>query len=65
MLQGASGMLREHEPVLAICYYHRLYVLKTLKELILSANPNYKIETSYKKIYAKVIKNKFTYLFKY
>ena len=52
MLEGAQETLKEFAPDLAICYYHCLDDYRVLKELILSANPEYEIEKRYKKIYA-------------
>lgn len=54
MLEGARNTLREYAPKLAICYYHCLDDLSVLTKLIKSANPDYKIDVKYKKIYAKV-----------
>lgn len=48
MLEGAKHTRRVC-PDLAICYYHRRDDLQVLTNLILQSNPNYKIETQWKK----------------
>ena len=54
MLRGATRVLREFAPKLAICTYHLPDDPKVLREIILSANPEYKIVERYKKMYAYV-----------
>ena len=53
MLEGAKETLKFYHPKLAICKYHKLNDEKNIKKLILSANPNYVIESNWKKIYAE------------
>lgn len=53
MLEGAQETLRYYHPKLAICLYHKLQDEKNIKKLILSANPNYVIESNWKKVYAE------------
>lgn len=54
MLEGARETLKYFHPKLSICKYHKLNDKKNIKKLILSANPNYVIESNWKKIYAEV-----------
>lgn len=54
MLEGARQTLKEYAPKLAICFYHCLDDLKVLTKLIKEANPDYKIDVAYKKLYAYV-----------
>jgi len=54
MLEGAEKTLKEHEPVLSICTYHYPDDPVILKELILQANPRYKIIQRKKKLFAYV-----------
>ena len=53
MLEGAKETLKYYHPKLAICKYHKLNDEKNIKKLILSANPNYVVESNWKKIYAE------------
>lgn len=53
MLEGAQETLKYFHPKLAICKYHKLNDDKNIKKLILSANPNYIIESNWKKVYAE------------
>lgn len=53
MLEGARQTLKYFHPDLAICKYHKLNDDKMIRKLVLSANPNYKIESKWKKIYAQ------------
>ena len=54
MLRGSTHVLKEYSPKLAICTYHRPTDKDELTDIILSANPNYKIEYSWKKLFAHV-----------
>lgn len=56
MLEGARDTLKYYHPKLSLCKYHKLDDEKNIKKLILSANPNYVIESNWKKIYAEVKK---------
>lgn len=53
MLEGAKDTLKYYHPKLAICKYHKLNDDRNIKKLILSTNPNYVIESNWKKIYAE------------
>ncbi len=54
MLEGAKNTLKEQAPKLSICTYHYKDDPEVLKNIILSANPNYNIEFKYQKLYAYV-----------
>jgi len=54
MLEGAQYILKTYAPKLAICTYHLPDDKEVLTNLILKANPNYKIEYKWKKLYANV-----------
>jgi len=56
MLMGAKQVLKEFAPKLAICTYHLPDDPKTLRKLILDANPNYVVEEKFLKMYAYVPK---------
>ena len=56
MLEGAQWVLKTYAPKLAICTYHLPDDKEVLTNLILQANPNYKIEYAWKKLYAWVEK---------
>lgn len=54
MLQGAQETLRKFAPKLALCTYHLPDDKEVMTNLILKANPDYKIEYKWKKLYAHV-----------
>lgn len=54
MLMGAQWTLRTFAPKLSLCTYHLPDDKDVLTELILRANPNYKIEYHWQKLYAWV-----------
>jgi hypothetical protein len=54
MLAGARNVLKEFAPKLAVCTYHLPDDPKMLKDIILDANPNYKIVQRKCKLYGMV-----------
>jgi len=56
MLEGAQWVLKTYAPKLAICTYHLPDDKEVLTKLILQANPDYKIEYAWKKLYAWIEK---------
>ena len=54
MLRGATRILREFAPKLSICTYHLPDDPQVLREIILEANPQYKIVEKFNKMYAHV-----------
>ena|GEM_PF-2117473 len=54
MLRGATRVLREFAPKLALCTYHLPDDPQIMREIILTANPRYKIVERYKKMFAYV-----------
>lgn len=54
MLRGAQETLRKFAPKLALCTYHLPDDKEVMTDLILKANPDYKIEYKWKKLYAHV-----------
>jgi len=57
MLKGAYNVLKNFAPKLSICTYHLTDDKKVLSQLILKANPDYKIKHGFYKLYAWVEKN--------
>jgi FkbM family methyltransferase len=57
MLKGATETLRKFGPKLAICTYHLPDDPEVLEEIIRKANPGYRIEHRYSKLYAYVPKS--------
>jgi hypothetical protein len=58
MLKGASGILKNLVPKLAICTYHLPDDPVVLEKIILKANPAYTVKHIRNKLFAEVIKNK-------
>ncbi len=56
MLRGATEVLRKFQPTLSLCTYHYPEDPELLKEIILEANPNYKIIQRKMKLFAYVKK---------
>ena len=54
MLRGATRVLREFAPKLAICTYHYPDDPQVLESIIKSANPEYKVLHKWKKLFAYV-----------
>lgn len=54
MLEGARGVLKRYAPKLSLCTYHLYDDVSVLTDLILDANPDYKIKYAWKKLYAWV-----------
>lgn len=54
MLLGAKNTLKKFAPKLALCTYHLPDDKEVLAKLILEANPEYKIEYKWEKLYAYV-----------
>ena len=54
MLKGATWTLREFGPKLSICTYHFPDDKELLEKLVLEANPAYRIEHHFKKLYAYI-----------
>lgn len=54
MLKGAQETLKKFAPKLALCTYHLPDDKEVMTELILKANPNYKIEYKWDKLFAYV-----------
>jgi FkbM family methyltransferase len=55
MLKGASWVLKNYAPKLAICTYHNPEDPKLLEKIILEANPKYKIVHLKHKLFAQVL----------
>ena len=56
MLSGATEVLQKFAPKLSICTYHLPDDPQVLEEIILKANPKYKVVHAYKKLFAAVVK---------
>ena len=56
MLKGARDTLKRYSPKLALCTYHHHDDIAVMTDLILGANPNYKIVYAWMKLYAWVEK---------
>ena len=54
MLEGSKNTLKKFAPKLALCTYHLPDDKEVMTDLILKANPNYKIEYKWDKLYAYV-----------
>lgn len=54
MLRGAKTILREMGPKLSICTYHLPDDKDVLEKIVLDANPNYRVEHHYQKMYAYI-----------
>lgn len=54
MLAGAQEILAEHGPKIAVCTYHLRDDPQVIRDLLLTANPGYRIVEKWKKIYAAV-----------
>jgi hypothetical protein len=42
-LKGAERVIKENEPILAICVYHKIEDFVEISDFILSVIPNYKL----------------------
>jgi len=56
MLKGATDILKTQEPKLSLCTYHLPDDPEVMSDIILSANPNYKIIQRGMKMFAYVLK---------
>jgi len=56
LIEGAKKVLLEYTPKISICTYHLPDDSKVLRNLVLDANPKYKIFEKYQKLYAFVEK---------
>ncbi len=54
MLAGAKEILKTQGPKISVCTYHLPDDPKILRDILLKANPNYRIVERWKKIYAKI-----------
>lgn len=54
MLKGAKETLRKYSPKLSLCSYHLFDDISVMTDLILDANPDYKIKYAWQKMYAWV-----------
>lgn len=54
MIQGMQNVLKKFAPKLALCTYHNPDDIEIMTNLILKANPHYKIVYAWKKLYAWV-----------
>jgi FkbM family methyltransferase len=55
LLRGAVGVMREFGPKLSICTYHLPDDREVLAEIIMNANPRYRIVQGPMKLYAQVV----------
>ena len=56
MLQGAANILKTQQPILSLCTYHTQNDPIVMKNLILEANPNYRVIQRRMKLFAYVPK---------
>ena len=56
MLQGAVNILKTHEPILSLCTYHPQNDPLIMQNMILEANPNYRVIRRRMKLFAYVPK---------
>lgn len=54
MLMGAVEVMKKFSPQISICTYHMKDDPEVLEDIIMQANPNYKIVHKYKKLYAYI-----------
>lgn len=56
LLRGAAMILKEHQPILSLCTYHKPTDAWAMAKIIKEINPNYNIVYGWKKLYAWVEK---------
>lgn len=54
MLTGAKDILKTQGPKISVCTYHLPDDPQVIRDLLLKANPNYRIVEKWKKIYAEI-----------